>query len=131
DGEHDTLELVERRKADAERRVVRDGGARLPASAKERGKIGRRRPDVRDDPNVADRVETRQMLADPPTTAFDGDRLDRNAHAADLARRPPCEMDLDRCKQLAAAEFRPSATAAQQRLVDVVVEDRAEPLEVV
>jgi hypothetical protein len=82
----------------------------------------------RHDAHVAHGVQMRQMFPKPAATAFDGDLLHRDLHSADLAGRSSGEVNLDGCQQFAAAEGRPRSAAAQQCLVNVVKEYRAEPL---
>ena len=76
-------------------------------------------------------VELGQRVAQTRTARLGRDRIDRNDLAMPAASRATREVDLDRRGHLARTECRSRRTAAQQDLVDVVMEDGAEAFEVV
>jgi hypothetical protein len=62
---------------------------------------------------------------EPFPCALDRDLRNRHTVVCHLGNGPSGKMDVDRCQNRAATEGRRRATAAQQRLVDVVVENGA------
>ena len=122
--EHAALEIRERREAGPARGVV--GEWRRAAATEERDQVARTLPHARRDAKVPVGVERRNVRAEPLAARLDGDLVDRNGLAAVVLRRTTREDDLDRLQDLAAAERGPRGAAAEQHLVDVVVEDRAE-----
>ena len=119
DGEHGTLERIERREADAERGVVRERDARGALPLEERDEVGRARPDQRVDAHVPLGIERGQVRAQPRAARLDGERPrpapSRRARRASRGRR--CRSRSARAprrRRMRAAPRRPRAAPCRR-----------------
>ena len=79
------------------------------------------------DLDVPLRVHCVHVGPEPFPCAFDRDLRDRNVVVCHQGNGSAGEIDVDRRQDRATTEGRRRATATQQRLVDVVVENGAKP----
>ena len=82
------------------------------------------------DADMLQGIQSMQVGTQPSARAFNGDVLERDTLGSNLGNGSACQVDIDRSDDISTAKCRGGTTAAQKRLVHVVVQNVVKPVSV-